>query len=408
MPPRQSDAAAASSAQDEGAAAGLATALTSLPAPLVHDIFARLPTDLRARCACVCRAWRAAVAERALWARLDVSRTTGGVTCRVDDAMLRAVAARAGGGLQALDVSDRRVGEQPLRGESLSEELLLEIAAANAGTLRELALGDSVPSTFVEALARAAPQLRVFDAGVIGDCRDVCRVLRGEPPFSALRVGNAVVQYEEEAPEARQDMHALLAAVASHATFTKLHLRWFPLQLPAELDAVVDVALPCRLQHLVCDGCYLDAESAPTLARLLSSTTLTTLEVSNESENHYAPLLDAPSAALLSAALRANSTLTSLTLEGVCLWHCPDAAADAATLLGAGGAPEPAGAEFFVQHMPHATHSCRCARRAGRRQRARAARAVCSQLPLGRCGAGPAVRGAAGQHAPAQPERGQQ
>ena len=52
------------------AAADLAaTALLPLPLPIVLRIFALLPVDCRLRCAEVCRAWRAALAERSLRTR---------------------------------------------------------------------------------------------------------------------------------------------------------------------------------------------------------------------------------------------------------------------------------------------------------------------------------------------------
>jgi hypothetical protein len=307
----------------------------------VHDIFARLPADLRARCACVCRAWRAAVAERSLWTRLDVSRGTSGVTCRVDDAMLRAVTARAGGRLQALDVSDQAptINFDAEGTRLLSEDALLAVVAANADTLRELAMRDVTRWSFLEALARRAPQLRMFDVGVYGDCRDVCRVLRGEPPFSVLRVHQAEAYHdgdEEDADHEPQGTHELLAAVASHAALTELHLSWFPLDAHAELDAVIAAALSCRLQHLTFGSCHVAAASAPALARLLGSSTLTTLKVYNEGEQeHHAVCLDAPGAALLAAALRANSTLTELLFASVGMWRDATVAADAETLLAA-------------------------------------------------------------------------
>jgi hypothetical protein len=334
MPPRRS-AADAGESGGAGLAPATATALTSLPAPLVHNILRRLPADARARCACVCRAWKATLDDPSLWARLDVSRGAGGVTCRVDDAMLRAAAARARGGLQALDARDQLFR---YAGATVSEEALLEVVAANAPTLHELALGDPhLLSRFVEALARGAPQLRVFDVGVFGEARAVCRMLRREPPFGALRVARAHVYLgeEDDAGQARADTHALLAAVAAHAALTALQLTSFELDLPAELDAVVAVALSSRLQCLELRNCELTPASAPALARLLGGTALQTLKFFNEREEDHEPLLDVHAAALLAAALRANSTLTELRLRSVGLWRDEAAAAAAAALLAA-------------------------------------------------------------------------
>jgi hypothetical protein len=333
MPPRPS-AADAGESGGAGLAPASATALTSLPAPLVHDILRRLPADARARAACVCRAWRDTLLDPTVWTRLDVSHGAGGVTCRVDDAMLRAAAARAGGGLQALDARGQVFVDA---NHALSKPALLEVVAANAPTLRELALGDDVCSPFVEALARGAPQLHVFDVGVFGETRDLCSMLRREPPFGALRVARAYAYLgeDEDAGQARADTHALLAAVTSHAALTALQLTSFEFDLPAELDAVVAVVLSSRLQCLVVEGCGLTPASVPALARLLGGTALRTLEAYNNGEEDHPTLLDAPAAVLLAAALRANSTLTELTLAAVGIWRDETATPAAAALLAA-------------------------------------------------------------------------
>ncbi len=44
---------------------------------LLQSVLARLPVDARARACVVCRAWNAALAERSLWARLDLSLASG-------------------------------------------------------------------------------------------------------------------------------------------------------------------------------------------------------------------------------------------------------------------------------------------------------------------------------------------
>jgi hypothetical protein len=62
--------------------------IEALPPPLLRLVFLRLPADQRARAACVSCAWKDAVADPALWRRLDLSAESG-VTCRVDDAALR-------------------------------------------------------------------------------------------------------------------------------------------------------------------------------------------------------------------------------------------------------------------------------------------------------------------------------
>ncbi len=79
-------------------------------------------------------------------------------------------------------------------------------------------------------------------------------------------------------------------------------------------------------------SCVATASAAPALARLLGGAALTSLTVRTYNAAAGPPLLDAPAAALLGAVLRANTTLTALTLSSVRLWHDPAAAA---VLLGA-------------------------------------------------------------------------
>jgi predicted nucleic acid-binding protein len=53
----------------------------------------------------VCRSWRAALEERSLWLRLDLSASGVSPKRAVTDALLHAAAARAGGELLTLDIS---------------------------------------------------------------------------------------------------------------------------------------------------------------------------------------------------------------------------------------------------------------------------------------------------------------
>jgi hypothetical protein len=183
----------ASAAPLSSAAAAAALAVddffpfAALPPALAHKIFAALPADTRLRCAEVCTAWCAAVAERSLWTRLDLSETSG-VTHRrgVTPALLRAAAAKARGALTALDVSG--VWEQ-----LYVNGVLRGVLGANAATLRELRclrgrerVRVSVPD--LEALLSAAPQLRVCEADVmLNGVEEARRVLRNEGVFGPLR-----------------------------------------------------------------------------------------------------------------------------------------------------------------------------------------------------------------------------
>jgi hypothetical protein len=312
------------------------------PHTLVLLVFGPMPVDLRARCACVCRGWNAALSERALWTRLDVSRTSG-VTARATDALLRGAAAhaakvramdallygaaaRAGGALRALDISGYKTSQ-------IGMTPLCVVAAANAATLRQLRVCDGVCNFDanllslynVKELLRAAPALLALDADL--DCFGVAEArtaLRADGVLAPLRVHGLRVG-AAHATEA--DVLALAADVADHAWLQQLHVCYVP---RAALDAFVDAALGRRLTAVQFENCGLSAAAAPALARLLGSSALTELLVWGVADRD--PLVDAPAATLLADALRANSTLTTLQLGGVHLWR--DAAA-ATTLLGA-------------------------------------------------------------------------
>jgi hypothetical protein len=266
--------------------------------------------------------------ERSLWTRLDLSPAGGVAEERVTEALFRGAAARARGGLTALDVSECYL--------LLScEEVLLEVLAANAGALTELRyqfLGLAFSKEDVEALLGAAPLLRECHMSAIyADAPDARRMLRNEPPFGPLRLHKLDVQPPWTGGEA--DMVAFAADLtASALSLSQLMLSSAPLGGRATLDAVVDAALARQLTHLLLDFVRLSAASVPALARLLGGNALNTLVVQHTGAE---PLLLSGaegSAALLAAALRANNTLATLCVTDANMWY--DVAAEE-TLLGA-------------------------------------------------------------------------
>jgi hypothetical protein len=314
MPPRRSARVAAVAERES-------SALPPLPPALALAIFALLPVDARLRCHEVCRGWRAVLRERSLWLRLDLSEASGGLARPATDALLRAAAAPAGGQLRVLDVSDC---------EGFTPACMLEVLTANAGALRELrawtAYGGLVR---VEALLRAAPQLRVFDAGMECDSvADAHRLLRNEGAFARLRLRRLVIEVDTHTEAA---VLSLAEDLAAHCSLINLFLISAPLDMPAALDAIVAAALANRFSELALANCSLAPASAPALARLLGGATLHSLFIDNI-DNDYAPLLDSAAAAVLGNALRANRTLDSLLLLNTALWRDPAAAI---TLLGA-------------------------------------------------------------------------
>jgi hypothetical protein len=318
MPPRSYTHSAA-------AAEHATTALAQLPLSVVLHIFSLLPVDCRLRCSEVCRGWRSVLLEHSLWTRLDLSRESGvrareGARHGALDGLLRCAAARAGGGLMSLQVNTHLLTHAPL----------LEVVAANAGSLHELHVHGDEPYAGltpdeVEALCGAAPLLRTFATDLYCDDTDAeaaRRALRNEAPFGPLRVGHLLANiYDKD----EAGVIAFAADVAAHASLSGLDLEDASLDTPAALDAVVDAALARRLHTVEFCSCGLSPASAPTLTRLLACDALTTLAC-------WGTLMDVSAARVLAAALRANSTLTSLTLNNVGVF---DDTAAAAVLLGA-------------------------------------------------------------------------
>jgi hypothetical protein len=309
--------------------------LAALPHALALAIFSRLTVEQRLRCIEVCRGWRATLRDHAAWLQLDLTRADGG---ECSEALLRAATTRAGGRLRSLRLAC---------GYAL-HSALWATAVDNDATLQELhtsAPPAELQQLFkiedLEALLRAAPQLRTLEADVhCVNAEEAKRVLRNEPPFGPLHVRLLRVN---AAAAAADTVLALATDLAAHAWLASVWLHIAPLDAPAALDAVVDAALACRLPSVTLDQCGLSPASAPPLTRLLAGNTLTELHIHGVSRQ----LLDAPAAALLANALRANTSLTALSLSGIQL--CRDAAI-AAELMGAhDGAPAAATAISLVE-----------------------------------------------------------
>jgi hypothetical protein len=294
----------------------------SLPPALLLAVFARLPADARARCSAVCRGWRDTLMDVSLWTRLDLSPSSG-VAARVTDDVLRGASGLARGGLTVLDLSGVA--------DAMTHDTLLAVAVANAGALTELHLHKDGAGLFlltcpnIEGLLRAAPLLRTLDADVNVTATEALRMLRNEAPFGPLRVRRLDVECSgEEAGTVAE----VTAAIAAHAFVSSVFLATARLDMPGALDALVDAALMRCMSAVTFFSCSLSPASAPALARLLGGRALRELVISNGRMQ----LLDVPAAVLLSNALRANSTLTTLTISRAALWADPAAAV---TLLGA-------------------------------------------------------------------------
>jgi hypothetical protein len=293
-----------------------AAARSMLPLALLLVIFALLPADARLRSAAVCRAWRAALADPALWARLALPAG------RASDALLRTAVGRARGALRSLDLSAC---------DTISHATLIAVVTASGATLRELRLRRpdecAEPGQFrdyerVAALCCAAPQLQLFSIrDVTCVAEHAIPLLRNEPPFAAVRLRRLHAVWFHAA-----SVLALAAALPAHASLASLFVDHAPLDAPGCLDALVHAVVACRaLRALTFSGCdlALAPAAAPALARLLAAGALASLCLCNEP-----PLLRrGGAAAALAAALAASSTLTQLSLNDVGLFADPAATA---------------------------------------------------------------------------------
>jgi hypothetical protein len=320
--------------------------LVALPELVVSRIFSLLHVDVRLRCREVCRGWRAALAQRSLWTHLDLTtvvhepRQPAAIMANAPpplyDALLRCAAACASGGLQSLDVSARPSARDVYRSAPLvSREALLEVAAANAGSLRELRQltpGFGADVETARQLLAAAPLLRTLaldlkvfmpDAAEYDALRSA---LRNEAPFGSLRVSHldALIYQEDEAA-----VLAFAVNAAAHASLAHVVLRQVSLRTPASVISLVDSLLAVRqLQTLDLFYCIFPLVSAPALMRLLGTSTLTSFSCAGI----FATGEGMFPAGVLAAALRANTTLTALDLCDNGLF---EDAASAAEVLGA-------------------------------------------------------------------------
>jgi len=259
-----------------------ALGIDSLPPALLVGILAFVPVDTRLRCREVARAWRDALANRRAWARIDLSEAAGVQPERVTYKLVEAAVARAGGELEALNLSSCR---------RTFRSIVQRLAAGNAGTLRELRLfqerSERLLEPFLSELLRAAPELREVHVFPVFSYHgrfpvDEARILLGgEPRFSALRwrcmhVNNTYRTGSRRLPS-EEDWLALFDAVAAHASLCDLDTYLPP---PRTLTALVDAAM--NLTRLRLYNCLPTPGAGMQLARLLRGGKLESLEIEEE------------------------------------------------------------------------------------------------------------------------------
>jgi len=299
----------------------------ALPEPVMRVLFLALPVDARARAACVCRSWRAFLADPSLWQVLDLT-PAGGLAMRVTGNLMRGAVARAAGQLRTCPHSEYRgtPARSPavLRAEltfctagvfSLNRVpglgthgLFLELIVSDGAELQQVNTDHWLSVLQLEEVLAAAPLLQVLSTGVSGTCTELLPVLRNDPPFGPLRVSE--LERVDYGPPPAADVVALAAAVAAHDSLERLQL--VDGHFAHGMNAMLHAAAECRVSWLSFGfNCVFDAESVHALARLLQRGSLTKLEV-------YSP--DFPpsqetSMPVLCAALRTCRTLTHLKLH---------------------------------------------------------------------------------------------
>ena len=295
------------------AAGDAAPSFLSLPRPLLFLILQLVPVETRLRCSEVSRAWRALLADTVFWECLGFNDLT---RARFSEALFVAAVAKAGGQLRELDVRGKFACHQPL----LTQAPLMAAVAANSRTLQRLrlcsCLDGLVPRNRVEALCVAAPGLQTLEANVSCSLAEARALLRREPPFGALNMRSFQVDFTSQ--EATSFL-SCMADLQPRASLKTMHLRSAPMPSRVAWEALADTAMSLSLKQVYVSATLIGLWCVPSLARLLREGTLLRLSVG--SCPHGGEIFDAETEPIVSAALRANSTLQYIRLSDVGLWN---------------------------------------------------------------------------------------
>jgi hypothetical protein len=271
----------------------------ALPEPALRVTMLALPVDARARAACVCRAWRAFLADPSLWQVLDLTFAGGFEAWRTTINLMRGAVKRAAGELRILRF--QRVGNLDM------EKLFLDVILSDGAELQEVDTDVWLSVENFVALFAAAPRLQVLNAGIMGGCRELLPFLRNDPPYGLLRLSELILIFKHDtAPDV---MLELAAASATHDSLTGLSLS--NVRYKPGLNALINSAVVRRDSRLNVFSCDTNAETIPALARLLQRGSLTEFKVSLCTGF---PLAQEASVPTLCAALRTCRTLKHLTL----------------------------------------------------------------------------------------------
>ena len=125
----------------------------ALPEEALRVIMLALPADARARAACVCRGWRAFLADPSLWQVLDLTPAGGVVAERVTENLVRGAVARAAGQLRSFSFEHKP--DVMMVNESLTDMIVSNGAELQTVTLFRRWLAPE----WIAAICAAAPRL---------------------------------------------------------------------------------------------------------------------------------------------------------------------------------------------------------------------------------------------------------
>jgi hypothetical protein len=240
----------------------------------------------------VCRSWRAFLADPSLWQVLDLTLTGGVAAERVTANLVRGAVARAAGQLKQLSYN------------GLPQLNMVALVVSDGAQLQQVNTDAALSIEEMETVFAAAPRLQALNARVSDQCMALLPLLRNDPPYGPLRISRLTVSFYQASDA---DVLTFAAAVAAHESlkgFVILNVRF-----ARGLNALVDaVAGSCLLSCLWAIACTTDAETAPTLTRLLERGSLTDLNIFCVGFPH-APEASMPA---LCAALRACRKLMHL------------------------------------------------------------------------------------------------
>ena len=301
------------------------------------NILARVLPRARARAATVCRAWRYALQDPAAWTTLDTSRDVDEAATYHDsegftDAALRAVAARAGGGLRTLKLYNCHV----------SHAAVMDVLTSNAVALRELALwgeqlrydgANSISAPQLRDVLHAAPALLLVDVLFFVKCtiEEARAILRRQPPYAKVECSrlhvdklahraatSAPLQNAADIVPLASDLSAYNGQIhVSHLEFKMLAME--SVSMTALADAVCAMSTVVELDFQYCG---LEMKCIPALARLVLARGLTRLYISvADDDGLFRGFLDDSLNILpqLSTAIQ-TSMLTTLRLSCIRLW----------------------------------------------------------------------------------------